>query len=272
MKHIFVEGLQGAGKSTLVNQISRLNPALHVCREGDYSPLDLAWCALMTETQYESILETYKELETEIRKNTTMEKEAYIVTYTKIHTELPGFYKEMENYEVYCGRKTWPELKEIILKRFGGFSGTGYLFECAFFQNIVEDLILFHMLSDEEVLCFYRELFEVVQTQEFRLFYLYSEHPEKNIEIIKKERCDDAGNEMWYEMMLEYLVSSPYGKAHGYREFEDLIKHLKHRQHLELAIIKELWGEKAVILPSKEYDMNQIMPILGISAGSSYTG
>ncbi|MBO5242518.1 MAG: hypothetical protein J6B19_07565, partial [Lachnospiraceae bacterium] len=75
MKNIFVEGIQGAGKSTLVNQISKLNPNLYVCREGDYNPIDLAWCALMSQTQYENILETYKELETEIRKNTTVEKE-----------------------------------------------------------------------------------------------------------------------------------------------------------------------------------------------------
>ena len=272
MKNIFVEGIQGAGKSTLVNQISKLNPNLHVCREGDYNPIDLAWCALMSQTQYERVLETYKELEAEIRKNTTVEKEEYIVTYTKIHTQIQGFYKEMENHEVYCGRKPWPELKEIILKRFGEFTQTGYLFECAFFQNIVEDLILFHMLSDEEILCFYRELFERVQIRDFQLFYLYSEHPENNIEMIKKERCDDAGKEVWYEMMQEYFAGSPYGKAHGCRDFEDLIKHFKHRQQLEMSIIKEVLGEKAVVLLSKKYDMNQIIPILGISTGSSYTG
>lgn len=186
MKNIFVEGLQGAGKSTLVNQISKLNPNLHVCREGDYNPLDTAWCAVMSRTQYESILKMYQELETEIRKNTTVEKETYVVTYTKIHTQIQGFYKEMENHEVYCGRKTRSELKALILKRFGEFTGTGYLFECAFFQNIVEDLILFHRLSDEEILSFYRELFERVQTQDFQLFYLYSEHPEKTLRGLRR--------------------------------------------------------------------------------------
>lgn len=263
MKNIYVEGLQGAGKSTLVNQISKLNPNLHVCREGDYNPLDTAWCAVMSRTQYESILKMYQELETEIRENTSVEKETYVVTYTKIHTQIQGFYKEMENHEVYCGRKPWPELKEIILKRFGEFMQTGYLFECALFQNIVEDLILFHTLSDEEILRFYRELFERMQTQDFQLFYLYSEHLEKNIERIKKERCDDAGKEIWYEMMLEYFAGSPYGKTHGYKDFEDLIKHLKHRQQLELSIMREVLGDKAVVLPSKEYDISQVMALVG---------
>ena len=108
--------------------------------------------------------------------------------------------------------------------------------------------------------------------RDFQLFYLYSEHPENNIEMIKKERCDDAGKEVWYEMMQEYFAGSPYGKAHGCRDFEDLIKHFKHRQQLEMSIIKEVLGEKAVVLLSKKYDMNQIIPKLGISTGSSYTG
>ena len=146
MKNIFVEGIQGAGKSTLVHKISRLNPKLHVCREGDYSPVDLAWCAMLSESEYEMLLEKYNVLRDEIIKNTVKEQGKYIVTYTKISTDIPGFYKELGNCEVYNGRKSWQELQEIILTRFQNFSDSGYLFECAFFQNIIEDLILFHLL------------------------------------------------------------------------------------------------------------------------------
>lgn len=45
MRNIFVEGIQGSGKSTLVNKVSKADSKLQVCREGDYSPIDLA-CAL----------------------------------------------------------------------------------------------------------------------------------------------------------------------------------------------------------------------------------
>ena len=56
MKNIFVEGIQGSGKSTLINNIVKFNPELHVCREGDYSPIELAWCALMSKKEYETVL------------------------------------------------------------------------------------------------------------------------------------------------------------------------------------------------------------------------
>lgn len=270
MKNIFVEGIQGAGKSTLVNKITECNPTLHVCREGDYSPVDLAWCAMVSAQECEAILEKYSPIRDEIIKNTVREQENYVIIYTKITTEIPGFYKELENYEVYNGRKSWVELKEIILTRYKNFAGTGYLFECSFFQNIIEELILFHMLSDDEITAFYRELSGIVDTKDFLLLYLYSDAPEENIKVIRKERCDEKGNELWYQMMLGYLKDSPYGKKNGYSTFQDLVDHFKHRQQLELSIIREIFGEKAVIIPAKEYDMNQIMTIIGLHNNISY--
>lgn len=259
MKNVFIEGIPGSGKSTLVNTVSYRIKELHVCREGDYSPIDLAWCTWMTKQEYESILEKYSPIRDEIVKNTVRENEHYIISYTRIITDIPGFHKDLENYEVYNGRKTLTELKEIIFTRFKNFKETGYLFECSFFQNIIEDLILFHMLSDEEIVAFYRDLFETIDTQKFLLLYLYTDKLEESIKVIQKERCDDAGNELWYQMMLKYMIHSPYGKKNGCSTYDDLINHFKHRQQLELSIIREIIGEKAIVLPAKEYDINEIM-------------
>lgn len=270
MKNIFVEGIQGSGKSMLINNIVKFNPELHVCREGDYSPIELAWCALMSKKEYEAVLQKYNSIRDEIIKNTVREQENYIITYTKIITDIPGFYKDLENYEVYNGRKTLAELKEIIVTRFKNFTDTGYLFECSFFQNVIEDLILFHMLSDEEIIEFYRNLFRCIDAKKFILFYLYSDKLEENIKIIQKERCDENGNELWYQMMLEYLVNSPYGRKHECSAFEDMISHFKHRQELELRIVKEIIGKNAVILPAKEYDVNQIRTLIGFHNKISY--
>lgn len=47
----FVEGLQGSGKSTLAGRLSELHPEYTAIREGDYSPVELAWCACLNEKQ-----------------------------------------------------------------------------------------------------------------------------------------------------------------------------------------------------------------------------
>lgn len=167
MKNIFIEGIQGSGKSTLLNCISTAIPELHTCREGDYSPVDLAWCTCMTKEEYENVLSRYKTLENEIRRNTVEEHEHFIVSYTKIITDVPGFHKDLEKYEIYNGRKAFHELKEIIFARYKAFQETGYLFECSFFQNIIEDLILFHQLSDDEIVEFYHDLYGIINKENF---------------------------------------------------------------------------------------------------------
>ena len=265
MKNIYIEGIQGMGKSTLIKEIAAQIPALHMCMEGDYSPVDLAWCTWMTQEEYETILKRYGVIRDEIMKNTVSEQGHFVISYTRILTDIPNFHKELEKYEVHNGRKTLQELKELVLTRYRSFSETGYLFECSFFQNIMEDLILYHMLDDDEIVDFYHELYDAVNKDEFLLLYLYSDRLEETIEAIKKERCDDRGKELWYPMMLEYLTHSPYGERHGYGSFEDMIAHFRHRQKLEMRIIREVVGGRAVVLPSREWKMEDIIPLVRVN-------
>lgn len=262
MKNVFIEGIQGMGKTTLLNSMITAVPDFQVCREGDYSPVDLAWCTWMSKDEYERILKNYKPLQNEIIKNTVCEQDHFVVSYTKIITDIPDFHKELEKYEIYNGRKSLQDLKEIVFSRYRNFSKTGYLFECSFFQNMMEDLILYHQLNDDEIVEFYHELYGNIHKEQFLLLYLYSDKLEENITYIKKERCDDMGNELWYQMMLEYLIHSPYGRKHGYSVFEDMIAHLRHRQQLEMRIIREIIGDRAIILSAKDWNIDEITALI----------
>jgi hypothetical protein len=213
----------------------------------------------MTKEEYENVLERYAEIRSEIETHTVEENGHYVVEYTKILTDVVGFHKDLEQYEIYNGHKTFTEWKNIVFSRFGKFRGTGYLFECAFFQNLMEDLILFHELSDEEIVDFYRELFEMMDKENFRMLYLCSENIEEFLHVVKKERSDNAGNEMWYPLMLNYLKDSPYGRKHGYEGFDDMVAHFRHRQALELQVIEEVIGECAKILPAKEWNVEEVL-------------
>ena len=62
--------------------------------------------------------------------------------------------------------------------------------------------------------------------------------------------------------MMEYFINSPYGKKNGCSTEADLIAHFEHRQQLELRIIREILGEKAVVLPSKGYDIEEIVKLI----------
>ena len=58
----FIEGIPGSGKTTLLNTMADNKTDYTVYREGDISPVELAWCAYMTKEQYEE----YEKLGTEI--------------------------------------------------------------------------------------------------------------------------------------------------------------------------------------------------------------
>lgn len=243
------------GKSTLLQQLSVKYPDYNVYREGDYCPIELAWCSYMTGEEYEAAVQKYAAIAEEIKRWTTIEEGAYIVEYTRIITDEPGFHKYMEQYEIYNGRRTPEEFERIIMERKRRLStaGAGNLFECAFFQNIMDELILFWQISDEEIIAFYERMFAEIPKRDFLMYYLYGEDIEGNIRRIKEERSDNQGNPLWYPLMMEYLKASPYGKTHACEELEDLIAYLRHRQQLEMRVIREVLGDYAVVLAAKEY-------------------
>lgn len=266
MKNVFIEGIQGMGKSTLLRQIIQEIPEFHVCQEGDYSPVELAWCAWMTEKEYCGIFNRYHSIQKDIQKNTVQEGNHYVVSYTKIITDIPNFHKELEKFEIYNGRKSLHDLEELILTRYGKFKDKGYLFECSFLQNIVEEFILFHQLNDDEIIAFYHRLYNSVEKESFLLLYLFSDNIEESTRIIRRERSDAQGNELWYPMMLNYLIHSPYGREHGYKGFQDLIFHLRHRQRVELRIINEVLHEHAMIIPAKQWNIREIINVIAQSS------
>lgn len=249
----FIEGLQGSGKSTLAGKLSALHPEYTAIREGDYSPVELAWCAYLSESQYAEILAQYHDLRSEIMEQTFSEGDKRIVCYTKIRTDNTAFYQNMESHEIYNNRVSYEKFKEIVLSRFRAWWEDGMIFECSLFQNIVEDLILFRCASDEEIINFYRQIREALVSREYRIFYLKTDNIKGNIDIIRKERSDQQGNELWFPAMLGYFNESPYAKANGISGEAALIGHFLHRQRLELRICEEVFQGRYAVLPSKNY-------------------
>ena len=254
----FIEGLQGSGKSTLVKKINKRHLGCTVFCEGDYSPVELAWCAYLTKEKYAEILDKYNEIRTLIEENSHAEGDHVIVCYTKVITDVPGFHKDLEQYEIYNGRLAFDEFKHIIFGRYRSWSGDNMVFECSVFQNIVEDMILYRNASDSEIMEFYRELADIVRNKEFHIFYLKTEDIAGNIGVIRKERSDENGNEMWFPLMIRYFDESPYAQSRGVSGEEELLKHFAHRQELELRICRELFLGKVTVLESKAYSDDEL--------------
>lgn len=257
--NLFIEGLQGSGKSTLAHMLTKELPDYQAYREGDISPVELAWCSYLTKTQYQDILVQYPDIADEIKQYTVQENDRYLVAYTRILTDYSDFHRKMGTYEIYDGRVDYSFFHDTIMKRYRNLSTDGNIFECSFFQNSIECMILFYEMSDTEIVAFYNEAFHCLKDKNFRMIYLDSSDIAGNIKQIKKERVDTKGNEIWFSLMMEYLTKCPYGKAHGYQDMEDLIAHLEHRRKLELRIIGEVLKENGLVVKAKAYDKVEML-------------
>lgn len=261
--NIFIEGIPGSGKTTLLNQLGGCLPGYHFYREGDISPVELAWCAYVTQRQYHALLTQLPDYADAIQTHSRLENGFYIIAYTQIRTDDRAFYRHMEQFELYGGRRSISEFTDIVQRRFASLRETGNVFECSFFQNIIEELMLFARYRDQQILNFYRNLTGVMDMEHFRMIRLRSNDLRSNILAIKKERVNERGEETWYAMMLDYLKNSPYGKAHRYESFEDVLGHFARRTALENQIIDKLFARQCIHLESKKYDLDALCVQLG---------
>lgn len=258
----FVEGLQGAGKTTLVQRLSEMLDGYQVFREGDFSPLELAWCAYVTKEQYRDILQKYPLLTEAMKDKTVTEGAHKIICYTQIITDIPNFHKDMEQYEIYNGNLDKQSFEAVVIERFGRWDGQGQIFECSIFQNIIENQILYFMMTDDEILDFYRKLKRVLDDKLYKILYLTVEDIPTAIDVIRKERTDDTGNELWFPMMVRFLEESPYGRKYSLLGREGLLAHLERRKALEHRIMEEIFKENSVVIGAKEYVMDEVAGLL----------
>ena len=270
MKNIFIEGLQGAGKSTLLNNLHKHMPQYKVYYEGDISPVELAWCSYMTEEQYNNTCNRYPGLCNELKEHTVNEGDRKIIDYTHILTDKEGFHKYMEKYEIYNGNIPYKDFRNIILKRYKNFKGNGNIFECSFLQNTVECLMLFYQMPADEIVKFYKEVFSILKNKDFIMFYIDVTDIREAILNIKKERTDQHGNEVWFPVMMQYLENSPYVKNNANSKgnimadsgIDMLVCHLERRRRIERRIINEITGNSTIIIPSKNYKIEDIISFL----------
>ena len=259
MKNIFIEGIQGSGKTTLLQLLGQELPDYRVYREGDYSPVELAWCTHMTVSDYEAALAKFPDITEKIRKATHREDDCFVVTYTQVLAERRDFYEYMEQYEIYNGRRPLEEFLAILRKRYENFCGSGNVFECSFFQNTMEELLLYYEMTDREILEIYEELFALLKEKGFLMVYLLSEALEENILQIRKERSDENGVELWYPLMLRYLNDTPYGKKHPFEGGADMAAHFRRRMQTEQKVIEKVLGNQAIVIPAKKYQIEDLV-------------
>ena len=101
-------GIIGTGK-IVVDALYAMEPLSEIS-------LNAIFARTHSKDKYAEILEKYNDIRKMIEEKSHAEGDNMIICYTQIITDVPGFHKELENYEIYNGRCSFDEFKRIIFE------------------------------------------------------------------------------------------------------------------------------------------------------------
>lgn len=241
-KLFLVEGLPGSGKSTFAQRIADYykndGVKTELYSEGGFHPADLAWNAYIPVKTLDSVLAPFEHFRSEIDKHTRIEDNHAIISYMQVKTEEQAFYSDMEAWEVYDNRVSFDVFKGVHRKRWSIFGQQAQerdvitVFECAFLQNHINELMLYQLAELGEMKRYFNKLIQTVLILSPALVYISLPSVRETIERAAGQR------EGWLDGMIHYIEQTPYGKRRGLKN--GLVQALEARKSMELEIVKSL--------------------------------
>ena len=264
---ILVEGIPGSGKTTTAKKLkeSLISQGKEVIlyEEGESHPADMAWNAYLNEEEYDDFLlkcfemwETSEktiskeELNLRIEIQARKEENHIILAYTRI--DFPescywGLVNTVASKEICDGRRSLNEFKEIHLMRWNRFAknalkdNTIYIFECAFLQNNIFELLGVYEKNDNEIYTYLSDLLDTVKCLNPYILYIEPYDVEKIImEAAKERKSPDNSRKDWIDEMGKWVSNMNYGKNRNLTGIEGVISFCKDRLRIDKVILEKL--------------------------------
>lgn len=266
-KLILIEGIPGAGKTTMAykmkDELEKQGCKVNLYAEGMSHPADMAWQALLTKEEYQSFLDACKQVWENSKKGISLEAlyscierqvryegEHIVLAYTKIEFPEDQYWTiigQVAEKEIYDGRKDLETFIRIHLNRWGRFAEVATekeeinIFECAFLQNHIFELLSVYEKSDEEIVSYLKRLINTVKDLNPRIIYLEPNSVEDTIEKVSKERVAPLeGRKDWIDEIADWVARSNYGKHNALNGKTGVIDFCKERLRIDLLALKEL--------------------------------
>lgn len=268
---ILIEGIPGSGKSTISSKVRDYleNKGIKVklYNEGEGHPADMAWNAYISMEEYNELLKSNPNHEEKIKEHSRVENDYAIVAYTRLGLgeNEKDLIKFFQDHEVCDGRVSLELFKNLHLKRWSNFAKTVdsdsvVIFECAYLQNHVNELMGANNKDIDFIINYMMELIKTVEELQPKLIYLSQEDINETISRVSDERRS-SNKEIWpdwIDMVIEYVENSKYGKANNLKGFEGVIDFLKARKEIEFKVIENLNIDKSIIF-NKDYNWDKVL-------------
>ncbi len=264
---ILVEGIPGAGKTTTARKIKEKlideGKEAILYEEGMSHPADMAWNACLKEDEYNDFIKkcsemwegskksiSKEELISRIQRQTRIEDNNVILAYTKIDFPEDCYWSligDVASKEICDGRKSLDEFRDIHLRRWSKFAEQAllndniYIFECAFLQNHIFELLGVYEKSDEEIYLYLKILLETVKSLSPSIVYIEPSSVEDIIIQAANERKSPEGSGPdWIDEVANWVSNMNFGKSHNLKGIEGVFYFCKEGLRIDKLMIEKL--------------------------------
>ncbi len=262
-----IEGIPGAGKTTTAKkrkeELEQQGYNVDLYEEGMLHPADCAWQAFLTEEEYKEFLDecyamwmtsdqvvSWKELKQIIESQVKREGGYVILAYTKIRFQEEKYWaliSKVANRELCDGRSSYQEFKRIHLERWNRFSLQAQksnhitIFECAFLQNHIFELMGIYEKSDEEIYTHLKELIDTVLVLNPMILYLEPDSVEAVITQAAEERkAPISTRKDWIDEIADWVSNSNYGKNRELKGKDGVVQFCRERMRIDKMVLAKL--------------------------------
>ena len=191
-----------------------------------------------------------EELISRIQRQTRIEDNNVILAYTKIDFPEDCYWSligDVASKEICDGRKSLDEFRDIHLRRWSKFAEQAllndniYIFECAFLQNHIFELLGVYEKSDEEIYLYLKSLLETVKSLSPSIVYIEPSSVEDIIiQAANESKSPEGSRPDWIDEVANWVSNMNFGKSHNLKGIEGVFYFCKERLRIDKLMIEKL--------------------------------
>lgn len=265
-KLILIEGLPGTEKSIVARnvkqQLEEQGKRVIYYAERATHPANMAWQAYLTREEYHRFIAdcltvwldsgqsiSDDELVRRIEAQCQNDGDHVIMAYRNINWPDHSYEKlvnEIAKKDFFGGKVSFQKFRELHLRRWSNFAKNAQvrkevvIFEGAFLQSQLFEMICFLKKSDEEILDYLVELMNTVMFLEPRLIYVMTKNVGTMVDAVMKMRKNENPDKDWFTVMERWVRETSYGKELHMSGCSGIVKLLEERQRLDYLALKKI--------------------------------
>lgn len=266
-KLILFEGIPGSGKSTMAHKTALILNKHRVpnsfYREGCLHPANLDGYVVMTPEELEVLLQKFPKYTERIRSHLVCMDGLILVQRQKDYRADSQIFRFLEQYAIWDSGLDFDLFAKLHRERWSSFSKNAVIkketsiFECAFLQDHITELMLFYEKSESEIIEYFKALEETILPLNPFLIYLQQNCVEETIGRISRQRIQEPDGRPWAERVAEMVSMSPYGKAHELIGYAGMVEFFKRRKDMDLKVLSSL-KIRHVFIDNDDYDWKRM--------------